>query len=233
MTDNAEWKVNTPRYVAFLDILGFKEYVLRNSINNVYKRLLALNELSPDEEDPDYETETSKRIKFTIFSDSIFIFSRDAEFVSLRHFLTYVKKVMRMALRKDIPLKGAIAYGNIIVDVEHNLFCGQPIIDAYMLEEDLQYMGVVFHHTFEDAYFKLKDTQINRVSEWIKEVPTPFKYGKRTHLNLDYRIAGSNTYDLKKRVENQRFYSSGDARKYVDNTLEMLKAFEKKKPFLD
>ena len=112
---------------------------------------------------------------------------------------------------------------------QNNLFCGQPIVDAYLLEEDLQYMGVVFHHTYEEAYYKLSDTQIKRVSNWIKEVSTPFRYGKRTHLNLDYRIAGSTTYELKERIENQRFYSSGDARKYIDNTLEMIRLFENKK----
>lgn len=229
MQDNTEWKVKDLRYVAYLDILGFKDYVMRNSIHTVYSRLKALNALRPEEQDPDYESETSKRIKFTIFSDSVFIFSKDDDFVSLRHFLTYVKRVMRMALRKEIPLKGAIAYGNMAVDVKNNLFCGQPIVDAYLLEEDLQYMGVVFHHTFEEAYFKLSDTQIKRVSNWIKEVSTPFRYGKRTHLNLDYRIAGSTTYDLKERIENQRFYSSGDARKYIDNTLEMIRLFENKK----
>lgn len=229
MQDNTEWKVKDLRYVAYLDILGFKDYVMRNSIHSVYSRLKALNALRPEEQDPDYESETSKRIKFTIFSDSVFIFSKDDDFVSLRHFLTYVKRVMRMALRKEIPLKGAIAYGNMAVDVKNNLFCGQPIVDAYLLEEDLQYMGVVFHHTFEEAYFKLSDTQIKRVSNWIKEVSTPFRYGKRTHLNLDYRIAGSTTYELKERIENQRFYSSGDARKYIDNTLEMIRLFENKK----
>ena len=229
MQDNTEWKVKDLRYVAYLDILGFKDYVMRNSIHAVYSRLKALNALRPEEQDPDYESETSKRIKFTIFSDSVFIFSKDDDFVSLRHFLTYVKRVMRMALRKEIPLKGAIAYGNMAVDVKNNLFCGQPIVDAYLLEEDLQYMGVVFHHTYEEAYFKLSDTQIKRVSNWIKEVSTPFRYGKRTHLNLDYRIAGSTTYELNERIENQRFYSSGDARKYIDNTLEMIRLFENKK----
>lgn len=224
---SSDWIIKTKRYVAFLDILGFKDFVMRNRIHAVYSRLKALSALRPEEEDPDYELETSRRIKFYNFSDSIFIFSKDDEFISLRHFLTYVKRVTRMALRKGIPLKGAIAFGNIAVDVNHNVFCGQPIIDAYMLEEDLQYMGVVFHHTFENEYFKLTDIQIKKVSEWIKEVATPFKYGKRTHFNLDYRIAGLTTYDLREHVKNQRFYSSGDARKYVDNTLEMLNQFEK------
>jgi hypothetical protein len=226
MSTTSDWKVKTKRYVAFLDILGFKEFVLRHSIHEVYSRLKILNALKPDIDEADYDSELEKRIMFTIMSDSIFIFSKDDTFSNLRYFLTYVKRVMRMAIRKEIPLKGAIAYGTIAVDNEQNLFCGQPIIDAYLLEEDLQYMGVVFHHTFEDPYEKLSDTQYNRISGWIKEVPTPFKYGKRIHLNLNYPVAGSKIYKFSEKVENQRFYSSGDARKYVDNTLEMLILFE-------
>lgn len=226
MPATSDWKIKTKRYVAFLDILGFKDYVVRHGIDDVYQRLQTLNGFRPEDDISDYNSEEGKRIKFTIFSDSIFIFSKDDNFLSLRHFLTYVKRVMRMALRAEIPLKGAVAYGDIVVDEKQNLFCGQPIIDAYLLEEDLQYMGVVFHHTFEVPYEKLSDTQYHRVSGWIKEVPTPFKYGKRIHMNLKYPVAGSKTYNFSGKVENQRFYSSGDARKYVDNTLEMLKLFE-------
>lgn len=228
MANNSNWKIQTKRYVAFLDILGFKDYVLRHGIDDVYKRLQTLNALRPEDDSSDYDYEEGKRIKFTIFSDSIFIFSKDDSFTNLRHFLTYVKRVMRMALRAEIPLKGAIAYGDIIVDEEQNLFCGQPIIDAYLLEEDLQYMGVVFHHTFEEPYEKLSDLQYNRVDGWIKEIPTPFKYGNRIHLNLKYPVAGAKIYNFFGIVKNQRFYSSGDARKYVDNTLEMLTLFEQK-----
>ena len=226
MKDNSDWKIKTKRYVAFMDVLGFKDYVLRHSIDEVYERLQTLNGFRPEEGERDYDSDEEKRIKVSIFSDSIFIFSRDDGFVTLRHFLSYVKRVMRMALRSEIPLKGAIACGDIVVDEERNLFCGQPIIDAYLLEEDLQYMGVVFHHTFEEAYNDLSDTQYIRICDWIKEELTPFKYGKRTHLNLDYRISGSKVNNLKEDVKNQRFYSSGDARKYVDNTLAMLESFE-------
>lgn len=153
MSDDSKWKVKTKRYVAFLDILGFKDFVLRHSIDEVYKRLQILNALRPEEGEQEDDSDFEKYLTFTIFSDSIFIITKDDSFLNLRRFLSYVKKVMRIALRKEIPLKGAIAYGDIVVDDEVNLFCGQPIIDAYLLEEDLQYMGVVFHHTFEDAFF--------------------------------------------------------------------------------
>lgn len=89
-------------------------------------------------------------------------------------------------------------------------------------------MGIVFHHTFEEPFDNLSDAHYHKVKGWIKEVRTPFKYGDRVHLNLNYPVAGSKTYEFSTIVETQRFYSSGDARKYVDNTLEMLKQFEDK-----
>jgi len=224
---NEGWKVRTNRYVAFLDILGFKDYVLRHSINDVYKRLQTLNELCPEENDPN--DDEKGYVKTSIFSDSIYIFSKDDTRASLIHFITIVKRTMRMALRKKIPLKGAIAYGEIVVDLDSQIFCGQPIIDAFLLEEDLQYMGVVFHHTFEEPFSKSKNYGPLVLRKCIYEIDTPFKFGNRIHLNLDYRMVGSRTAPgYEKFVEEQRCYSSGDARKYVDNTLRVMKLFSSK-----
>lgn len=43
MPTNSDWKTQTKRYVAFLDILGFKDYVQRHSVGIVYNRLRTLN----------------------------------------------------------------------------------------------------------------------------------------------------------------------------------------------
>ena len=57
MHTNSDWKVKTKRYVAFLDILGFKDYVLRHSIDDVYKRLQILNGFRPEDDASDYDSE--------------------------------------------------------------------------------------------------------------------------------------------------------------------------------
>lgn len=225
---NEGWKIRTNRYVAFLGILGFKDYVIRNSIDDVYTRLQTLNELCPEDDDQNGNDEKGY-IKTSIFSDSIYIFSKDDSRTSLFHFLSNVKRTMRMALRRNIPLKGAVAYGEIVVDLDSHIFCGQPIIDAYFLEEDLQYMGVVFHHTFEEPFLKISHNRSSGMANWIHEINTPFKYGSRIHLNLDYRMVGAKIFPgYEKLVEKQRFYSSGDSRKYVDNTLKVMNLFSDK-----
>ena len=227
-TSILKWENKTKRYVAFLDILGFKDYVLRHSIDDVYSRLNTLYELTPNEiESGDkYKKAIKERVRISIFSDSICVFSINDDYLSLFYFLSYLKTILRRALRKGVPLKGGIAYGDIVVDNDSNIFCGQPIIDAYLLEEDLQYLGVVFHHTFEIVYSELRPDHRKSISKWIKEVETPFKYGMRIHLNLDYRISGDTKYDMRKYIIKQRSYSSGDSRKYVDNTLKMISSFD-------
>lgn len=227
-TSLPKWEKKTKRYVAFLDILGFKDYVLRHNIDDVYSRLNTLYELSPDEIEsgPEYKKAIKERVRISIFSDSVCVFSINDEYISLFYFLSYIKTILRRALRKGVPLKGAVAYGDIVVDNDSNIFCGQPIIDAYLLEEDLQYLGVVLHHTFESPYYALSTDNRKQISKWLREVDTPFKYGKRIHYNLDYRISGDTKYDMKKYIIKQRSYSSGDSRKYVDNTLQMISTFD-------
>ena len=228
-TSIPKWENKTKRYVAFLDILGFKDYVLRHSIDEVYSRLNTLHELSPDEIEsgPKYKKSIKERVRISIFSDSVCVFSINDEYLSLFYFLSYLKTILRRALRKGVPLKGAVAYGDIVVDNDSNIFCGQPIIDAYLLEEDLQYLGVVFHHTFENPFSELSTANMKKIRKWLREVETPFKYGKRIHFNLDYRLSGDTVFDMTKHIIKQRSFSSGDSRKYIDNTLQMISSFDK------
>lgn len=182
MPDSDRWIIKTKRFVAFFDILGFKDYVLRHSIDDVYDRLLSLNEIKPGKSrEDDFSPEYGSKLIFTAFSDSIFIFTKDNNIENFQHFVLSINRMMRMAFRAGIPLKGAIAYGEIVVDLEKNLFCGQPITDAYLLEEDLQYMGIVVHHSVERIIQKYKEYDLDFSNKIFKEVSTPFKYGKRIH----------------------------------------------------
>lgn len=229
MPDSDRWIIKTKRFVAFCDILGFKDYVLRHDINDVYERLLTLNEIKPGKsKEDDFSPEYGSKLIFTAFSDSIFLFTKDDSLENLRHLVLSLNRMIRMAFRAGIPLKGAIASGEMVVDLEKSLFCGQPITDAYLLEEDLQYMGIVVHHSVERMIKKYKEHDLDFSNKIFKEVSTPFKYGNRIHYNLNFKRGLSRVFStIEKSIKVQRFETSGDARKYVDNTLEMLKAFEK------
>jgi hypothetical protein len=45
------------------------------------------------------------------------------------------------------PLRGALAYGECVLDRDTRTFIGQPIIDAYKTEEIQQWIGASLHRS--------------------------------------------------------------------------------------
>lgn len=56
-------------------------------------------------------------------------------------FLETCNELMCRSLQVGLPLRGALAVGNAILDKERSIFLGQPIIDANLLEHDQKFIG--------------------------------------------------------------------------------------------
>ena len=228
------WKTTSNRFVIFLDILGFKEFVLRSShlevydrMEKLYKSLTIFNKYSKND------------IHITTFSDSIFIFTKDDNAFTLVWVLTLLSNFLEDTIKNGIPIKGAIAHGIITVNKSKNIYCGQPIIDAFLLEEDLNYMGVVAHHSI-DRYIcnfqkKTSKNENNRdelmmfilmlkeINKILIEVQTPLKSGKFEHKNISYFVGKISPFkEMAKIIDVFKQSSSGNVRKYIDNTKQVL-----------
>ena len=241
-TEESQFVEAQNRFVAYFDILGFKDFSMKNDIETVYSQLKTLKEIfnleyAHTREElgnlGEIENILSDHLFSFIFSDSVLVVSEGDHFMDFILFSAAIVIFMRTALKNGIPLKGGIAHGKIIMDKDNNLFCGAPIIDAYLLEEDLQYMGVVVHHSIEryikdDISEEIKsDTPVKTFIDLYKELKTTFKYGYRQHSNIDYTIGEfGDDFNAKECIENFKLTMSGDPRKYIDNTLEMLKKFD-------
>lgn len=57
-------------------------------------------------------------------------------------FLETCNELMCRSLQFGLPLRGALAVGDAILDKERNIFLGQPIIDANLLEHGQKFIGV-------------------------------------------------------------------------------------------
>ncbi len=211
------WVTTTNRYVAFLDIMGFKDMVARMSHKEIYEKLNAINDAQSQISFDD--------VYITKFSDSIVIFSRNE--YSLISFRAVVNYIFVNCIINAIPIKGAIAFGEISVNKSKAIFFGQPLIDAYLLEEDLHYYGIACHHSAE---VKMKEDERNLFLSNYFEKLTPFKSGMINHINLNwFKYAIEDYYwdntDSKYRIRNYitDLYRnvSGAPRKYIDNTLKM------------
>lgn len=210
---SSAYATTTERFVVFLDIMGFKDRVARNLHGDVLRQLEGFqNSISKYV----HQCESSD-IKVSLFSDSVLLFSSDDSTDSLRSISEVTRKIMRSALQSDvpIPLKGAIARGTVTCDVAKQLCFGQALIDAYVLEENVKYYGVLVHHTAEKAVSQLGENIFRDVSAYLR-------CGRVSHYELNWHCADEDP-ECQKMVEQclgrLRLTVSDEPRKYIDNTL--------------
>lgn len=206
------------RFVAFLDIMGFKERVARTNHSRLREQLTDFNK--------DITTHIGKyqnsEIQLAQFSDSIVLFSKDAAQKSLKTLAEVARGIMQTAIKQQIPIKGAIAQGQITCDIPKQLFFGQALIDAYLLEENIHYYGILVHHTAESSILKLGNDGM------FKDIKAPLKSGKISHYELSWYIddniqnAQEEIDEIKVALKDIRQTVSDAPRKYIDNTLDVI-----------
>lgn len=228
---NMKTQQTKKRFVVFLDIMGFKERVARNSQETLYKELTDFNRdittiinstrnlktptNNKQEDSSDVVLVNSERnnneILLAQFSDSIVLFSNGNTQENLLTISKVAKQIMMSAIKRErpIPLKGALAEGDITCDMTKQLFFGQALIDAYLLEENVQYYGIVVHHSAEQS---VKDCGSNIFQNNL----VPLKSGKINHYELVWY--NDSCDDAKSGLERIRLTVSDSPRKYVDNT---------------
>ncbi len=149
------------------------------------------------------------------FSDSIVLFSNDDSPRSLQMISRVASGIMMSAIHseKPIPLKGALAEGHITCDMSKQLFLGQALIDAYLLEENVQYYGIIVHHSAEEAVKNLQ-------SDLFGNLRSPLKSGLIEHYNVLWWK--DRTADVTEGLDRVRLLVSYSPRRYVDNTKVLL-----------
>lgn len=224
------WKTTDERFVGFIDILGFKDLVMRSDHDDIYK---LLNNISTfrnfieniHDKGNIPESFSDAEIYTVSFSDSIVIFSKDNSEANFKLFIQSVNWLIARAIEKGIPLKGAISYGQVSLNKSSQIYFGQAIIDAYLLEEEVNYLGVVAHNSI-DKYIE----EISFVDDkpYMFESETYLKCGLITHTNLNWfrMIKGLKDENDKpsfviEKIKSFKPKVSGSPRRYIDNTLKM------------
>ena len=117
--------------VVFIDILGFKSMVKNTGNNKIFGILFKIiNELNR----LDLPKIHLKGINITSISDSIVISVPYKEKASFEKIIRVLFVIVRLFIREDVLLRGAITIG----DIYHrngNVF-GPALVEAYLLEKD-------------------------------------------------------------------------------------------------
>lgn len=221
-----EWQPTAKRYVGFVDIMGFKDMLLRLSHNEVYLMMQKVSESlltvqSTYSIDYDSEADFDLNVKMILYSDSIMIFTRDDQQNSLVNLIASISALSESLLSDGIPHKGALALGEMTLDFKRSIFFGQPLVDAYLLQEELKFYGIAVHGTAE------KDMKI-LMDESIIEYNCAFKNGFARHLTIVPGLCLNEEFEeesfdiLTEDINKMRGNTSGSLRKYIDNTIDYI-----------
>ena len=213
------WAVSDYRFVGYIDIMGFKNLVFRNPHERIYEMMKKVSD-AMNETESTFSTDLidgeEVYITMTTYSDSMMIYSKDKSSASQSSFLGAVANLSEKLFLAEIPFKGAVAYGQMTLDLKNSIFFGRPLIDAYLLSEELSYYGVVVHASAETKKgFKSSDL--------VEEYLCPFKTGNSIHQTIvPLTDLASNYEDVEESIKRMRSKTSGGLRKYIDNTLTYL-----------
>lgn len=134
------------RYVAYLDMLGMSQLTVRDP-ELAWQALSGLNETQQEILGLEIELLTTgnrirDRVRAFTFSDSIVMFSLSDELPDTWAMVILASELFTQALHCCIPVRGAIAHGRFLFNLERNLFAGPPLVSAYHLAEEAQWLGV-------------------------------------------------------------------------------------------
>lgn len=148
MENEQENRKYKEHYVAFLDILGFKE-MLDKKVNcdEIYSVFEELKKNSHTSLHYNGEAiESFDEVKYYIMSDSIVLYiPTDIEEAFIALVGTCLKLQMSLLFReKPVLIRGGIAKGNLFV--EGNIIFGQGLSNAYKIEKDVSvFPRIVFN----------------------------------------------------------------------------------------
>lgn len=128
-------------YIAFLDVLGFKELVMKDNVQN-RKKLNQYFEILNTIVEYIRCIEMKKDIGFIVISDSIIMsipqgITKEERMTSLRSLCVAVGLIQYQLALIDIWLRGGIASGKAYFNKEKNQIVGPAYINAYILEEKM------------------------------------------------------------------------------------------------
>lgn len=213
------------KFVLYLDIMGFKERVNRTPIGELNEQLL-LFKTKNKKLKPLLEGPKNILMRMAQFSDSIVLVSEKDTTEDLNRICKAAAILMQTALQTGFALRGAITKGEMVYDSENQLFFGKALVDAYLLEEELCYYGIVFHESVEDSICKAL-SEAKRYFP-IDDVRIPFKKGKSVHYHVAwYKLdaalrEGDISLSALEWLKDMRKTVSGNPRIYLDNTIDII-----------
>ncbi len=210
------------RAVVFLDVLGFKQMIDTLSLEQLatkYEQMIdnanALNTKLPQ---PGRTSETTNSYcKHFIFSDSIILIANDDSDGAFIDIVLFTWKLLQVSIVNGMPLRGAITYGEIYVNENKNIVLGKALTNAYLLEGQQDWIGVIFDKIVIQRYQTLLKSH-DVYDELLYNYNVPLKEGKTCEFRvLNWRLNLLSSIGIKPLFKNPEKIDS--VQQKIDNTL--------------
>lgn len=177
-------KPKISRYAfAMFDVLGFSAWVKNTELQTIldkYHRLMERAVLKPNEKGSLSAVQTPDGALLTVgglphyayFSDTILLWCPLIP-PAVADFVERCSDLMCEALSMNIPLRGAIALGDAVLDSGTGFFIGKPIVEAHNVESGQEWIGLTLA---ESAVWSPFLAQLHGTT--IIEYPPPMKERK-------------------------------------------------------
>ena len=151
-----------PKVVCLLDVLGFESMLDRIGLEGIHAKYQLLIERAKEQRGgldivplPDGSVAVGYApVGNAYFSDSLLFWTRWAGPVGLFSFTQMIAEMVCLGIEIALPLRGAIAVGESILESDSGIFLGKPLVEVARTERLQQWIGVSFGSSFFEDRFK-------------------------------------------------------------------------------
>lgn len=143
------------RWIAMLDILGFRQLVKTRQLSWLVRQLDYLFAAAEPKEASCGFLLANGRVRrrnLTLghlhFSDTLMLWTppldagdHDVNAAAFSHICNTVANLIALALINGLSLRGGLAFGECYINPAKQLAVGEPIVDAYLLEQEQEWLG--------------------------------------------------------------------------------------------
>lgn len=233
------------KFIAFFDVLGFKNLVEKNShktLMKIYEGALCdtvfqINRTGIDlHKNDETAVKSLENIKQYVISDSIILIQNDFSHRGFFFLVLQCKVLLTVAINEGIPLRGAISVGPVsILENFGTTIVGKGLTNAYMLESIQNWSGAII----DDACFQIHpgdETFLGIINNSDNPIIINYKVPTKTHEVREYRVINWTSEKESLNTIKQSFSQHGKEiinekeKVIVQNTLNFVKFCNRKRP---
>jgi hypothetical protein len=187
-----QWTITLdPVYVAFLDILGFKEMVKNNNINqlfDIYKDfLLRMDNLIGNFNSLFTSNDFRKTTVNSLFvSDNVILWTEDFSQISLTKLASIVSGLINYSFLKGIPIRGSITTGEIAAGstFRNQTIVGRGLVKSYELERIQDWAGCAISQECLDRFNSLSSEPDGKKQDFLFDLNLIVNYSVPTKSQM-------------------------------------------------